>query len=492
MFQIYYQKKNNKDLFKGLEKRKELGLSKLQNYIPIYESFFTTTKKNFNTFNLNQKYHIERIIEPIKEDEHQHLQNDITKKKYLCQVVEYDKEGSPIHKMNKNIFFKCCPLLDPLKYMIGKYDDISLCELPTCHTKNKDTATTTTIIHDKITRTNNASYVDGFFTYLTSQLKNTHGFLHGLDFYGSFLGIQTPFKVDVIDDLDYLYESDFFRKNNGVLFDMDDHPYIKQMNNSETRNYKERLTIQGFTVNDDDNKKMVDEKKEKEKEKEKEKQESNISENIITLDDIKDIMTLDQLFEHHDISTTTSNKEVTYMPETLNEAETLVFSYDMLKNNHDKENKTKIKIKTKTDSSQQTNSSSDSSFSSRSSHTDDSSSQQDPSCNEYDETASSSNSNSSSSSSSSFENISDDILFANINNFPVELVCLECCDHTFDSLFTEGTLSSDELTSALFQIIIILVTYQKVFSLTHNDLHTNNIMYQKTDINYLYYIYNLS
>ena len=47
---------------KGLEKRKELGLSKLQNYIPIYESFFTTTKKNFNTFNLNQKYHIERIV----------------------------------------------------------------------------------------------------------------------------------------------------------------------------------------------------------------------------------------------------------------------------------------------------------------------------------------------------------------------------------------------------------------------------------------------
>jgi len=349
MFEIYYQKKNNKDLFKGLEKRKELGLSKLQNYIPIYESFFTTTKKNFNTFNLNQKYHIERIIESINEDEHQHLQNDITKKKYLCEVVEYDKDGTPIHKMNKNIFFKCCPLLDPVKYMIGKYDDISLCQLPTCHTKDKDSSTNT-IIHDKMTRTNNASYVDGFFTYLTSQLKNTHGFLHGLDFYGSFLGIQTPFKVDVIDDLDYLYESDFFRKNNGVLFDMDDHPYIKQMNNSETRNYKERLTIQGFTVNDDD-KEMVNKKNEKEKEKEKEiekEKQENVSENIITLDDIKDIMTLDELFEHHDISTTTSNK-VTYMPETLNEAETLVFSYDMLKNNHDKENK--IKTKTKTNSS---------------------------------------------------------------------------------------------------------------------------------------------
>jgi len=497
MFQIYYQKKNNKGLFKGLEKRKELGLSNLQNYIPIYDSFFTTTKKNFNTFNLNQKYHIEKIIEPIKEVEHQHLQNDITMKKYLCEVVEYDKDGIPIHKMNKNIFFKCCPLLDPVKYMIGKYDDMSLCELPTCHTKNKDTSTTTTI-HDKITRPNNASYVDGFFTYLTSQLKNTHGFLHGLDFYGSFLGIQRPFKVDVIDDLEYLYESNFFRKNNGVLFHMDDHPYIKQMNNSETRNYKERLTIHGFTMNDDDTE-MVNKKKEKENEKQK----TELSENIITLDDIKDVMTLDELFEHHEISTTTSNKEVTYIPENLNEEESLVFSYDITKSKHGRKERGNANVNTNANANaknggngasiKSSSSSSGSSFSSRSSHTTESSDIQHKG--NASETASTSTSTSTStsntsSSSNSFENISDDILFANINNFPVELVCLECCDHTFDSLFTEGTLSSDELTSALFQIIIILITYQKVFSLTHNDLHTNNIMYQKTDIKYLYYIYN--
>jgi hypothetical protein len=34
-----------------------------------------------------------------------------------------------------------------------------------------------------------------------------------------------------------------------------------------------------------------------------------------------------------------------------------------------------------------------------------------------------------------------------------------------------------------------LITYQKMFKFTHNDLHTNNIMYQYTKIEYLYYTY---
>ena len=34
---------------------------------------------------------------------------------------------------------------------------------------------------------------------------------------------------------------------------------------------------------------------------------------------------------------------------------------------------------------------------------------------------------------------------------------------------------------------MMLITFQKAFSLTHNDLHTNNIMYNKTDKDYLYY-----
>ena len=34
---------------------------------------------------------------------------------------------------------------------------------------------------------------------------------------------------------------------------------------------------------------------------------------------------------------------------------------------------------------------------------------------------------------------------------------------------------------------MMLITYQKLFNLTHNDLHTNNIMYVETEKRYLYY-----
>jgi hypothetical protein len=40
------------------------------------------------------------------------------------------------------------------------------------------------------------------------------------------------------------------------------------------------------------------------------------------------------------------------------------------------------------------------------------------------------------------------------------------------------------------QIIMMLITYQKVYQFTHNDLHTNNVMYVPTDAVYLYYRFN--
>jgi hypothetical protein len=81
-------------------------------------------------------------------------------------------------------------------------------------------------------------------------------------------------------------------------------------------------------------------------------------------------------------------------------------------------------------------------------------------------------------------------LYAYINDFPVQLICLENCKGTIDSLFSEGILHEDEAASALFQIIMNLLAFQKAFHFTHNDLHTNNIMYIETTEKYLYYKFN--
>ena len=50
-------------------------------------------------------------------------------------------------------------------------------------------------------------------------------------------------------------------------------------------------------------------------------------------------------------------------------------------------------------------------------------------------------------------------------------------------------MKPEEWYSAFMQIIMILITYQKTFSFTHNDLHTNNVMYNSTDKKYIYYRY---
>jgi hypothetical protein len=56
-------------------------------------------------------------------------------------------------------------------------------------------------------------------------------------------------------------------------------------------------------------------------------------------------------------------------------------------------------------------------------------------------------------------------------------------------LIIENELSQEEWLSALMQVIMILITYQKAFAFTHNDLHTNNIMYVKTNEKWIYYCY---
>jgi len=50
-----------------------------------------------------------------------------------------------------------------------------------------------------------------------------------------------------------------------------------------------------------------------------------------------------------------------------------------------------------------------------------------------------------------------------------------------------GTITNELWDSIVIQILFSLITFQNTFGLTHNDLHTNNIMYIKTDKPFLYY-----
>lgn len=382
-----YSKRKNNKLFEDLEKN--VKVTKLQNFIPIYRKFFFLNETNYNKINLDHKYNLYSILEKKTEN------------KYIAKIE--NKNG----KMKKDIFFKFSPLLDPIKYMIGKYDiSKNLFNLPNFKKS----------CHEKIEKNNNSAYVDGFFSYLSSKLLHEKRFYHGIDFYGFFLGIKKKFHYNIFDDYDYLNDSPFFHKHKDNLFKIENDKGNLFFGNS--KNCKKKLKIKDKKINI-------------ETEKIKNDFFGDIFSNEIKKETSNDLKILLN-FKKKDISSNSIKK----------------FS--------------------------QTQHSS-STCSSRSSNTDFSSDEDDSDCSDF---------------SGSSSESKEEILNAIIEEFPVNIICLEQLENTLDSLlFGEKILSIPEWKSIIFQILIILITYQRVFSFTHNDLHTNNIMFEKTEKPWLYYCF---
>ncbi len=110
------------------------------------------------------------------------------------------------------------------------------------------------------------------------------------------------------------------------------------------------------------------------------------------------------------------------------------------------------------------------------------------------------NSSSSSSSSGLSSDMSDILeayeVYAEMSNYPVMLIFTEMNEGTMEDLLTNfeevgaspGIVEWEERWTAwLFQIIAALVCAQKVIGFTHNDLHTNNIVWTATKEEFLYY-----
>jgi hypothetical protein len=412
---ICYNKNNNDRLFEDFKEQAEVD--EIQNYIPIYKRFFSLNENNNDKINLEVFTKIQQIKK--KEDNH-----------YICLLNRNDQ------LVEKNTFFKFSPLLDPLKYMTGKYDidDDSLLELPKYNGGEQS-------CHHKTIDENNSAYIDGFFTYLTSQLLNNYNFIHGIDFYGFFLAKKNNFKMDIIDDVDYLHDNDFFIKNQNTLFRLDKEDHDAVFSSVGSRRMREKIKCKTLDHNDLD---------------------------IIMLDTVDAVETIDASKNEVDAS--------------KNEVGT-VGTVDTVGT---------VNIKSAR-SSRSSGSGSD--CSSRSSHTDDGNDGDDEQGHDdgsdSDDIDGSARGDDSDSDDSISDSDSDDdaSIFTYIKQFPVSVICLECCTNTLDSLIMGDGLGVEEWGSILMQIIMMLCTFQEVFSLTHNDLHTNNIMYVDTEKQYLYYCY---
>jgi hypothetical protein len=393
-----YRKVNNGSLLESISHNQYLDLSGAQNYNPLYKRFFDMNEKSQSSMTLNNKYYLDGV--------------DIMTGGNTCKALVRTTDG--IHEI-RDVFFKYSPLMDPSKYMIGRYDitTSSTLELPD-FSGNKG--------HPKTKDPNNSAYVDAFFTYLTSQLLHQHAFPHAIDFYGSFLAQKNNFRFNIADDIEYLNDSKFFHDNRGTLFSVDDGAASNTFN-FDSRKNKDKLVL----CSDD------------------------LSKDVLKLDDIMDLSQLDSVF-------TNGNMEIT---DSQEEAD-LVFTFDLPSNKEDEDDAT-------------------SSCSSRSSVTEGSDEESENDDEESDDEDDEDD--------TTCSTASEDELMATINQFPVQVIALERCKETLDQLITDNgdDLSDEEWGSMAMQIIMMLLAYQKSFGFTHNDLHTNNVMYNKTDKSFLYY-----
>ncbi len=396
MFSLYYKKNNNKELFEYLE---ENGFQNPQNYFPLMSNFFQLDTNNFNKINLNQHYSIKMIKETKNT-------NNFT---ISCQDEKNNEKTF-------ESFFKFSPLIDPVKFMVGKYEKTDKTIIETLPKLNDNSCL------DKVLDKNNSAYVDSFFSYLTSQLLHKSAFNHGIDFYGTFTSIQNKHICNIFEDVEYLHDAKYFHRNKDILFEVD-HIDIDRFLESDTRKYKQKIKINNDKVN-------------------------------LKTDTINNDV-FEGIFELTERNVSEHNKNL-------------------------EDEVWKSELETKSDKShKKTNST----CSSRESLTDEENDNDDNSEELGD-----------SEDESDFSDYSseEEVIQAYIHDFPVQIICLEKMENTLDYLMeTKGThLTNKEWKSCLFQIIMMLITYQKVFDFTHNDLHTNNIMWNTTDRKFLNYKYN--
>ena len=245
-FSLNYRKHDYSSLVKSLQSHPECLMSQIKMYIPLYHMFFSLNTSNYNSISLNHKYIVDHLH--VKEDSSSSVDDmsvsvsqKTRKNQFLATLRLSDGNSSQIEeKIERNIFLKFSPLIDPVKYMINKYKDIDpsiLRSIPDY--ANIDNENYKNLISYE---SNNTPYTDGFFTYLSSILLNEHNFPHGIDFYGSCLGVKQEFSYNIVDEIDYLNESEHFHKHLDDLFIFQNEEH-REIFNADSRKNKTKLNI---------------------------------------------------------------------------------------------------------------------------------------------------------------------------------------------------------------------------------------------------------
>jgi len=381
------------------------NLANVQGYNPVYSRFFDMGKDNYNAIALNHKYQVADLH------------------------TLFDSDGK---KVKKDVFVKFSPLLDPLKFIMGKYNlkDANTIALP-----SMDPASCSS----KIGNPNNCSYTDAFFSYLSNMLYEKHGFVHGVPFYGSALAVQNRFRFNLADDIDFVKDSDFFMNNIGKYYTLDENAelLLHDFSGSGSRSNRQKIAIA-----DDDDADFVSIDVE-----EIDDANADKSEIVVATDALLEYEKSDEPLnkslskastESDDSSGSSCSDETEEEEEEEEEEDEGKDKQEDKEDKEDKEEESGSDWETETAST------------------------------EYEK---------------------EEPVYCYLHDFPVQMIFQERCTGTLDDLIMQKSIGKDEMIAALFQITMILLTYQKAYDFTHNDLHTNNIMYVSTNQTHINYCF---
>ena len=400
----------------------------------------------------------------------QAIENSIILNSHYCFHDLYSvRTKSEEHGMQqkKPMFIKFSPLLDPLRYLTGKYggftntDNPELKQLPT--PENYRLFSTTPSPSNtkepplqkgirKLNDPNNASYVDGFFYYLSSRLLNTYNLENGVDFYGSFLAIQKQFRMNVYDDITYLRRYSYFNDNREKGYHIYDQTFLNYLEFEKSKKHKERNSRNHNKVRLELSTATL--------------QQPMDGVDVMELLGIEDLSTPALPQEQQDINPLppSSNED---LPEILDMNAPIFSSPPVvsISNTMDENDKSSSDEDEDEDEDEDDLSNEDS-------DSDDSDDDEDSVCPPVDDEE-------------------NETLYVYMEDFPVQMICMETCHGTLDQLFLHKSLNPSnydtEGASMMFQVVATLIAYQKAYNFTHNDLHTNNIMWVSTPIQYIYY-----
>ena len=195
----------------GSSMKEVLDISDMQTYMPAMSLFFHihNTRNSHKCITFDNRYIIKELKEEMKKDDDEDYK--ITSNGSYKAVVWDSKNNKDL---NMEVFCKICPILDSVSYMQGNYNVRQHRNhlLPSNYNHNT---------FNKINCLDNSAYIDAFFCYIGSYLREKHFLPCFPLFYGTFNGIAGEFFYDISEEYYSLKNEEWFEENLGHLFSLD-------------------------------------------------------------------------------------------------------------------------------------------------------------------------------------------------------------------------------------------------------------------------------